>query len=43
MATEPVIQVCDLVKRFGDQVVLDGVNLDVHPGDLADHLGTDQQ
>ena len=32
MDTEPVVEVCDLVKRFGDQVVLDGVNLKVMPG-----------
>ncbi len=39
MATEPVIQVCDLVKRFGDQIVLDGVNLDVHPGETMVIMG----
>ncbi len=39
MATEPIIQVCDLVKRFGDQIVLDGVNLDVHPGETMVIMG----
>ena len=39
MATEPVIQVCDLVKRFGDQIVLDGVNLDVYPGETMVIMG----
>ena len=39
MATEPVIQVRDLVKRFGDQIVLDGVNLDVQPGETMVIMG----
>lgn len=39
MATEPIIQVCDLVKRFGDQIVLDGVNLDVHLGETMVIMG----
>jgi phospholipid/cholesterol/gamma-HCH transport system ATP-binding protein len=32
MSDEPIIVVRDLVKRFGDQTVLNGVNLSIHPG-----------
>ena len=39
MATDPIIQVCDLVKRFGEQTVLDGVNLQVHPGETMVIMG----
>jgi len=39
MATEPIIQVRDLVKRFGEQTVLDGVNLDVLPGETMVIMG----
>ena len=39
MAAEPIIQVCDLVKRFGEQTVLDGVNLEVHPGETMVIMG----
>ncbi len=39
MATDPIIQVCDLVKRFGEQTVLDGVNLEVHPGETMVIMG----
>ncbi len=39
METEPIIQVHDLVKRFGDQIVLDGVNLDVHLGETMVIMG----
>ena len=39
MDTEPVVEVCDLVKRFGDQVVLDGVNLQVMPGETMVVMG----
>ncbi|MHC4948460.1 MAG: ABC transporter ATP-binding protein [Planctomycetota bacterium] len=36
---EPVIEVEDLVKRFGDQTVLDGVTLDVRPGETMVIMG----
>ncbi len=36
---EPIIEVCDLVKRFGDQTVLDGVNLDVSPEETMVVMG----
>ena len=39
MADEPVIEVCNLVKRFGDQVVLAGVNLAVYPGETMVIMG----
>jgi len=35
----PVIQVRDLVKVFGDQTVLDGLNLDVHRGETMVIMG----
>jgi phospholipid/cholesterol/gamma-HCH transport system ATP-binding protein len=39
MDQEPVIVVHDLVKSFGDQVVLDGVNLTVLPGETMVIMG----
>ena len=39
MATDPIIQVHDLAKRFGEQTVLDGVNLEVHPGETMVIMG----
>jgi phospholipid/cholesterol/gamma-HCH transport system ATP-binding protein len=36
---EPVISVRDLVNRFGAQVVHDGVNLDVRPGEVLGIVG----
>ena len=36
---EPVIRVRDLVKRFGDLTVLDGVTLDVFPGETVVIMG----
>lgn len=36
---EPVIRVVDLVKRFGDLTVLDGVSLDVHLGETLVIMG----
>ena len=35
----PVIRVRDLVKRFDDRAVLDGVNLDVYPGEMMVIMG----
>jgi len=35
----PIIEFRNVVKRFGDQVVLDGVDLDVFPGDLIVIMG----
>ncbi len=35
----PVIEVRDLVRRFGDQTVLGGVNLDVHRGETLVVMG----
>jgi len=36
---EPVISVRGLMKKFGDQVVLDGVDLDIHPGETMVIMG----
>jgi len=39
VSTAPVIIVRDLVKTFGEQVVLDGVNLEIHPGETMVIMG----
>jgi phospholipid/cholesterol/gamma-HCH transport system ATP-binding protein len=39
MSDQSVIQVRDLVCRFGDQIVLDGVNLDVNEGEVMVIMG----
>jgi phospholipid/cholesterol/gamma-HCH transport system ATP-binding protein len=39
MTAAPIIEVRDLVKRFGDQTVLDGVNLAVRPGETMVIMG----
>ena len=39
MDTESVIEIIDLVKRFGDQVVLNGVNLNVYTGETMVVMG----
>jgi len=36
---QPVIRVVDLVKRFGERAVLDGVNLEVYPGETVVIMG----
>ncbi len=36
---QPVVRVRNLLKRFGDNVVLDGVNLDIHPGETMVVMG----
>lgn len=36
---EPVIRVVDLVKQFGDRTILDGVNVDVYPGEMVVIMG----
>ena len=36
---EPVVRVANLVKRFGDRTVLDGVNLEVFPGEMIVIMG----
>jgi phospholipid/cholesterol/gamma-HCH transport system ATP-binding protein len=36
---EPIISCKDVVKRFGDQTVLSGVNLDVYPGETMVIMG----
>ncbi len=38
-AADPVIEVHQLVKRFGEQTVLDGVDLDVMPGETVVVMG----
>jgi len=38
-AAEPIIRVVDLVKRFGDNTVLDGVSLDIFPGETVVVMG----
>lgn len=37
--SSPVIVIENLVKRFGDQTVLDGVNLEIHPGETMIVMG----
>jgi phospholipid/cholesterol/gamma-HCH transport system ATP-binding protein len=37
--SDPLIQVSELVKQFGDQVVLNGVNLEVWPGETVVVMG----
>src|SRR5262245_15265828 len=39
MASSPVILVRDLVKRFGEQTVLDGVNLAIESGETMVVMG----
>jgi phospholipid/cholesterol/gamma-HCH transport system ATP-binding protein len=39
MENEPIIKVRDLVCRFGDQTVLDGVDLDVYDGEILVIMG----
>jgi phospholipid/cholesterol/gamma-HCH transport system ATP-binding protein len=36
---QPVVRVVDLVKRFGGRTILDGVNLDVAPGETVVIMG----
>ncbi len=38
-SAQPVIRVVDLVKRFGDRAVLDGINLAVWPGETVVIMG----
>ena len=38
-APEPIIEVVDLVKQFGTQTVLNGVNLQIHPGETMVIMG----
>jgi len=38
-ADKPVVRVIDLVKRFADRTVLDGVNLEVYPGETMVVMG----
>ncbi len=40
MENEPIIKVRDVVCRFGDQTILDGVNLDVKEGEILVIMGT---
>jgi phospholipid/cholesterol/gamma-HCH transport system ATP-binding protein len=37
--SDEVVRIRGLVKRFGDHTVLDGVNLDVHPGEMLVIMG----
>ncbi|MDO5530855.1 amino acid ABC transporter ATP-binding protein [Sutterella sp.] len=37
--TKPIVEIRDLKKAFGDHVVLDGISLDVHPGEKVVVLG----
>jgi ABC-2 type transport system ATP-binding protein len=39
MNDEPVIETRSLVKRFGDHVVLDGLDLRLHAGQVLGFLG----
>lgn len=36
---EPIVRMCDVVKRFGDDTVLSGINLDVYPGETMVIMG----
>lgn len=36
---KPVVRVVNLVKRFGDRTVLDGVNMEVYPGETMVVMG----
>ena len=38
-SAEPVIQVRDLVRKFGDRTVLNGISFDVHKGDTLIIMG----
>ena len=38
-AAEPIIRVRGLVNRFGEQVVHDGLDLDVRPGEILGVVG----
>src|SRR4249919_2497169 len=38
-AAEPIIRVRGLVNRFGEQLVHDGVDLDVYPGEIIGVVG----
>ena len=35
----PIVEVCQLVKTFATQTVLDGINLDVYPGEIMVVIG----
>jgi len=37
--TAPVARLCDVTRRYGDLVALDGVDLTIHPGELVGLLG----
>ena len=39
MPTEPVLRLVNLVKRFGDVVAVDGINLDIEKGEFLTLLG----
>ncbi|MHC4142015.1 MAG: ABC transporter ATP-binding protein, partial [Planctomycetota bacterium] len=39
MNSDPLIKITDLVKQFGEQVVLNGVNLEVFPGETVVVMG----
>ena len=36
---EPIVRVVDLVKRFDEHTVLDGVSLEVYPGEMMVIMG----
>ncbi len=40
MAVNPVVEVRELCKRYGDRLVVDHVDLDVHEGEIVGLLGT---
>ena len=39
MKTDPVIAVEGLTRRFGDVVAVDGLTLEIHPGEVFGFLG----
>ncbi len=41
MSTGPVVQVTDLVRRYGETTALDGISFQVEPGELFGFIGPD--
>ncbi|MBT7788697.1 MAG: ATP-binding cassette domain-containing protein [Calditrichaeota bacterium] len=39
MATEPLAKIENLIAKFGDRVVLDGVNLSIFPREILTIIG----
>ncbi|MGV2794994.1 ATP-binding cassette domain-containing protein, partial [Clostridium perfringens] len=39
MTNEPIITMRDLRMRFGEKFVLNGIDLEVHPGQIIGYIG----